>query len=98
MKNDGCGYDSCPCKGVNFISGGLGRTDYCVDGKRITLDDAGRVLSRSASAGQVEQLGLGLLARYAQYCIWHTGQVQRFGADFPALSPFGGSYPLERIQ
>jgi hypothetical protein len=55
-------------------------------------------MSRSASAGQVEKLGLGLLARYAEYCTWHSERVKRFGSDFPALSPFGGSYPLERIQ
>lgn len=61
-----CGYDSCPCRGINFISrGGIGplSTDYCVDGKRVRIVDGEPLPARIFTYA---------LDKYAVFLIWHT--------------------------
>lgn len=58
-----CGYWSCPCRGVNFISCGMGSTRYCVDGNSVRVND-GSPLPR--------RIFIYALDKYAAYLAWHT--------------------------
>jgi hypothetical protein len=95
MKNYGCGYDSCPCRGVHFIAGGGLDADYCVDGKRVCLGSDSRVLTPSASEAQVVKLELWLLDEFARYLVWHHNTP--YMRNEP-LSAFSWSYPLTRYE
>jgi hypothetical protein len=96
MRNDGCGYDSCPCRGVNFIvCGGLGGgadAVYCVDGKRVRIVGS-EVMTSSASPEQVFKLEMYLLDRYASYLRWRGERP--YVRSIP-VSPFDYSLPLTR--
>ena len=68
-----CGYDSCPCVGVNFISTYQGRVNYCVNGKRLLVDArVSMVLTPSATLDQVARLERYLLECRSKYVEYHT--------------------------
>jgi hypothetical protein len=67
-----CGYHSCTCRGVSFISYYQHEADYCIDGKRVTMRDGGLVVTPSATEMHVEALNRYLLVKYAAYCDWHS--------------------------
>jgi len=58
-----CGYGSCPCRGVNFISCGMGSTDYCVDGKRVRVLEGAPLPAR---------IFVYQLDKYAAFLTWHA--------------------------
>jgi hypothetical protein len=94
MRNSGCGYDSCPCRGVHFISGNGVDADYCVDGKRVRLSAGSLVLTPSATEQQVFKLEMHLLDDYARYLRWRGEQPWR--REVP-VSPFNHSLPLKHV-
>jgi hypothetical protein len=91
----GCGYRSCPCRGVHFIScGGVTLdTDYCVDGQRVRVSKDSRILSSCATEVQIVKLELWLLDQYADYLRWRY--TRSYGRDLP-VAPFDSYYPLVR--
>jgi hypothetical protein len=93
--DSGCGYHSCPCRGVNFIVGGLGSWEYCVDGKRVRVSDDSRVETVSATEAQIVKLELYLLDNYAEYLRWRYDPARGWRREVP-ISPFGWVYPLLR--
>jgi len=89
-----CGYDSCPCKGVHFISRSHQENEYCVDGKRVRLDDDSIIHSFDVTGEMVSKLEAYLLEQHSQYCIWHAEQLKRYGDACPPLCPFAHTFPL----
>ena len=88
-----CGYDSCPCRDVHFISRYRGESDYCIDGERVRVSDESGISSR-ATAEQVRKLSLFFLESYADYCKWHAQQRARHGDEWPSLSPFNRPFAV----
>jgi len=96
MERATCGYHSCSCRGINFISRYREKNDYCVEGKRVCVTDAGAAVYSSASRSDLDALGLFLLGQYAKYCAWHVEHKRNNPAVYGdmVLQPFSGSYPL----
>lgn len=83
-----CGYDSCPCKGVHFISSYQGEVDYCVNGQRVMIRED-RSPAREYSAADMMALRLWLISEYARYLIWHCTQKQKHPGEYmPEIEPF----------
>lgn len=92
-----CGYESCSCIGVHFISGYRLQWDYCVDGKRITVDNDSNIITPSANEEQVRKLELHLLDDYAGYLRWRHDPTRIYRRETP-VCPFSWQYPLNRYQ
>jgi hypothetical protein len=97
VKSHGCGYDPCPCCGINFISRYQYdddiASDYCIDGKRVTLRDSSPLVHR-ATAEEVNRLSIFLLQRYADYIQWHVANKQKAPNWSVSLQPFNYPWPL----
>jgi hypothetical protein len=93
MRNSGCGYDSCPCRGVHFIVCGGDDAVYCVDGKRVRVVGS-LVMTPSATPEQVFKLEMHLLDSYAHYLRWRGERP--YLREIP-VSPFTYSLPLKQI-
>ena len=93
MKNTGCGYDSCPCRGIHFIVRGFIDSDYCIDGKRVRVRHGDPVVA-FATPEQAERLGIWFLDQYARYIKWHVEQNRKHPAWLMQLQPFDHQYPL----
>jgi hypothetical protein len=101
MEKLTCGYHSCVCRGVSFISRGGVRpdSDYCVNGKRVRLSDDGAVYAYDLTQADVDALSMFLLEEYVAYCVWHVEQTRNRPAIYGdmKLSPFplgGAAWPL----
>jgi hypothetical protein len=82
MNGKRCGYGSCSCYGVHFISRYRMANDYCIDGKRVTVTDGEQVV-RHANDLDVKRLENFLLDRYAKYLVWHCENKARYDFDCP---------------
>jgi len=71
-----CGYESCTCRGINFISGDGTNLDFCDNGKRVQTRN--KLVPRSIFLHQLD--------KYAEYCRWHQ-QNELVRSTVP-LSPF----------
>ena len=93
---EGCGYESCPCRGVHFISRYREETDYCVNGKRVSVGDDGMALYSSTTLADLEALNLFSLEQYAKYCAWHVEQKTTKPDIYGdmVLQPFERPYPV----
>lgn len=98
MERQRCGYHSCICQGVAFISRGGVKpdSDYCVNGKRVRVRDDGTVYAYDLTAADVAELTAYFLREYARYCAWHVAkkytQPQVYGEM--VLQPFNMAWPL----
>ena len=90
-------YDSCPCRGIHFISRYMGTSDYCVDGTRVAVNDETGITTRATPAHR-ERVRIYLIAKYGEYCIWHAEQKVKWGGSLPALEPFTPLAALGGIQ
>lgn len=92
----GCGYESCPCRGVHFISRYREETDYCVDGKRVSIGDDGMAVYFSTTLDDLKALDLYHLEQYAKYCAWHSSKKRENPAVYGdmVLQPFERPYPV----
>ena len=76
---------------VQFLSRYRDESDYCVNGRRITVKDNHTLHSHDGepvSASENLTLSLYFVQAYADYCIWHSHQKQFHGEGWPALKPF----------
>ncbi len=94
MQRPRCGYQPCSCMGVHFISRGFGENDYCVNGRRVSLND-GSAIVRRATQQDAEMLGLFLLEEYANYLRWRAEMQKRNGVTFGEVCPFDRPWPLK---
>lgn len=101
MEKRTCGYHSCRCRGVSFISRGgvVLDSSYCVDGKRVRVKDDGAVYAFDLTAADVAALSNHFLNKYAEYCAWHSKQKAEKPEVYGdmVLQPFdlgGSSWPL----
>ncbi len=88
MKKKQCGYHSCACIGVEFISSYDGSSDFCVEGQRVTIRP-----DRTATCDAVtaQKLNMGLLDRYAAYLTRRaTQKAARPGEIWPDAEEFRG--------
>ena len=69
-----CGYDPCPCRGINFISGDGKTADYCENGKRV------RVIKNEPIP---RSLFLYQLEKYADFLRWHQEKKESYGLGTP---------------
>jgi len=83
-----CGYGSCSCVGVQFISSYDGYSDFCVGGQRVTVWP-----DRSVSCDPriAQELNIFLLERYAAYLERRARQRAAMPSWFwPTVEEFGG--------
>lgn len=80
-----CGYQPCSCFGTHFISRGFRVNDYCVEGHRVSVSDAG--VWRNATEAQKESVRLFELERYVDYIEFHVEHKAKYD-QWPELSPF----------
>jgi len=87
MCQSTCGYTGHHCSGsVQFISRYRGENDYCLEGRRIVISDAGMI--RRGTAVDAKKVLLYELAKYAKYVKWHTEQTTPFAELQPFLLPW----------
>jgi len=91
MRTGGCGYEPCPCWGIHFISGYKDESDYCIDGKRVTLRDDGLIWR--ATKSEALRLQSFLLEDYADYLRGRGRYNWRQHLSAP-VCPFGYPLPL----
>lgn len=89
-----CGYDSCPCRGVHFISCYRRESDYCVDGERVAVNEETGAIRR-ATPLQIEKLIAHYAVEHAKYEKWHTEMALKHG-DF--LPPLSGPKPTPHLE
>lgn len=88
-----CGYEGhyCGSGRVQFISRYRGENDYCVDGRRISVSDDGKVNwhCEDQSPNDVERIRLYELAKYADYILTLHVQLRQQNPDVDIpLQPF----------
>ena len=89
-----CGYDSCPCRGVHFISCYQEESDYCIDGERVAVNkETGAV--RKATPLQIEKLITHYAIERTKYEVWHATMLQRYGNY---LSPLAVPWPTPHVE
>ena len=93
---EGCGYESCSCRGVNFISRYREETDYCVNGKRVSIGDDGGAAYYSTNQSDLDAIDLFHLEQYAKYCYWHSKQKREKPDVYGdmVLQPFEHPFPV----
>lgn len=88
MKKKQCGYHSCACIGVEFISSYDGVSDFCVEGQRVTIRPDRSV---TCDADTAQKLNMALLDRYAAYLNRRaTQKAARPGDIWPDVEAFRG--------
>ena len=89
-----CGYDSCPCRGVHFISCYQEESDYCIDGERVAVNkETGAV--RKATPLQIKKLITHYAIERTKYEVWHATMLQRYGNY---LSPLAAPKPTPHVE
>ena len=72
-----CGYRGlghyCSEGKVQFISRYRLSNDYCIDGRRVTVDDEGR--TNHAQDGDLQRIYAFELAKHEEYLRWHAENV-----------------------
>jgi hypothetical protein len=89
-----CGYDSCPCRGVHFISCYRQESDYCVDGERVAVSEETGAI-RKATALQIEKMVEFYGSERQKYEEWYARMAPKYG-DY--LSPISEPKPMPHLK
>lgn len=93
-----CGYKGHYCSegSVQFISRYRFVNDYCVGGKRVSVDDTGHV-SANATNEDLQAILSFERARYSEYLEWHKASPIMQGTPLPFDAGIGKSRIAEPI-